>query len=284
MKILNCILLFHVGFLCCYGQIKKTYSFPGEYNRKSAQGMAIHKNSAFLLNNEGYCRIYDLKKKKLISEFDLASAGKENHANSASFGADFPKGNKKYPAIYISQCMAPSYCYVENITEKGSQLIQTLQIRSKGIEQYSCNWIVDSEQKYIYTMASLSGEIDSIGTRIYLITKLPLPPLDSTSFVFTEKDIVDQFEILFPNLLQGGTIKNNYLYLPVGVHDYPGSESRKDKHRALIIVNLITKQIERTIDINDSVLEEPEDVDFYKNELLLYCGQEGGLYRLPVKE
>lgn len=279
-----CIFILIVSSFTCYSQIEKKYDVSGEYNNKSAQGMAIYKNKAILLNHEGYCRIYDLKKKRLVAGFNLASAHKTNHANCASFGVEFPKNNKKYPALYISQCLPPFYCYVESITEKGTQLIQTLQVVSEGAEQRSCNWIVDKENKFIYTIAGLTEAIDSIGNKNLLISKFPLPSLDSTHVILREKDILDQFVLQFPNMLQGGTIQNNYLYLPVGLHDFPGSENRKDKHRAIIVVNLMTKQIERTIDINDSVLEEPEDADFYRDDLLLYCGQDGGLYRIPVKE
>jgi hypothetical protein len=267
-----------------YSQTKKEYSFTGEYNQKSAQGMAIYKNSAFLLNHEGHCRIYDLKKKRLIAEFDLASVGKTNHANCASFGTAFPEGNKKYPALYVSECAGAYRCFVESINEKGAKLIQTLKLKTNGVEQYSCDWIIDTKQKCIYTITGASGEIDSIGTKKYRITQLPLPPLDSATVVFTEKDIIDRFEIAFPNLLQGGTVRKNRLYLPVGVHDYPGSEKRKDRERAMIIVNLKTKQIEKTINIANDVPHEPEDVDFHKGNLLLYCGQEGGLYRISEKK
>jgi hypothetical protein len=277
-------LLFLFIAVSCYSQTRKEYSFPGEYNKNSAQGIAIYKNSAFLLNHEGHCRMYNLKKKQLIAEFDLASAAKSNHANCASFGVQFPKGNKKYPAFYVSECAGACRCFVESINEKGAQLIQTLQVKTKGSEQYSLDWFVDTKQKCIYTIAGASGEIDSIGTKKYRITQLPLPPLDSATVIFTEKDIIDQFEVAFPNLLQGGTIRKNRLYLPVGVHDYPGSEKRKDKERAVIIVNLKTKQIEKTINIAHNVPNEPEDVDFYKGNLLLYVGQEGGLYRISEKK
>jgi hypothetical protein len=279
----HCLLFLFIAS-SLYSQTRKEYSFPGEYNKNSAQGMAIYKNTAFLLNDKGHCRIYDLKKKQLTAEFDLASADKTNHANCASFGVAFPKGNKKYPALYVSECAGDCRCFVESVNETGAQLIQTLQLKSQGQERYIADWFVDTKQKCIYTITGIPGEIDSIGTKKYRIIQLPLPPLDSAMVVFSEKDIIDRFEIAFTNLLQGGTIRKNRLYLPVGVHDYPGSEKRKDKERAMIIVNLKTKQIEKTINIANDVPNEPEDADFYKGNLLLYCGQEGGLYRISEKK
>jgi len=277
-------LLFLFVTATCYSQVKKEYSFPGLYNQKSAQGMAIHNHSAFLLSDKGYCRIYDLKKNQLISEFDLASAGENNHANCASFGVEFPRGNEKYPALYVSECRGAFRCFVESIDENGSQLIQTLQLETKGIEHYSANWIVDKEQKCIYTISCDDKEIDSLGTKKHLMTKLPLPSLGSTTVIFTEKDILEQFEIDFPNMVQGGIIHKNYLYLPVGLDKSPLYTARKDAKREIIVVDLKKKQIEKIIDIDNDVPEEPEDVDFYKGKLLLYCGQNGGLYKISTKK
>lgn len=283
MRICYSLLFLLLITISSQAQKNKLYSFPGLYKHKSAQGMAIHKNFAFLLNDGGYCRIYDLKKNKLISEFDLASTDKSNHANCASFGVEYPKGNKKFPAIYISECYGKCRCFVESIGLKGSMLIQTLQVKTKGREQYSNNWFVDKRQKYIYTINGSTREIDSIGTKKYLITKFPLPPLDSANVIFTEEDILDQFEVSFPNLLQGGTIRKNYLYLPVGQPDIPVLRTRKDRRRAIIVINLNTKQIEKTIDIEREVSDEPEDIDFYGKNMLLYCGQNGGLFKISEK-
>ncbi|MDH8700902.1 hypothetical protein M2138_000236 [Dysgonomonadaceae bacterium PH5-43] len=277
--------LITIPFICS-AQVKEQFSFQGAYKNKSAQGMAIHKNTAFLLNNGGLCRVFDLKKKKLISEFNLASADEKNHVNCAAFGPYHKKGNKKYPTIYISECSGKNRCFVESINNEGSELIQTLEIQTNGHEQESANWFIDKKKKCIYTI-SLPYKNDktkeSTAANNYLITKLPLPPLDSTEVIFTEKDIIEQFEISFSNLLQGGVIHKNCLYLPVGLHDYNGSEKRTDKERAVIVVNLTQKRIEKKIYIGDIVLNEPEDVDFYKGKLLLYCGQSGGLYNIPLK-
>lgn len=281
MRLKKEYLLLILVFLVCpsFNIKKKEYTFPGEYRNKTAQGMAIHKNFAFLLNDGGYCRIYDLKKKKLKSEFNLASADKNNHANCASFGVEYPKGNRKYPAFYVSECKGQYRCFVESINEKGSELIQTLRLDIKGVHGY--NWIVDAENRSIYTMTP-TNIVDSLGVRTRILTKFALPPLARKDVVFVKEDIIDQFEIKYPNLGQGGTIYKDRLYLPVGLHDYKGSEKRKDKTRAIIIVDLKKQQIDKTIYIGDIVTEEPEDVDFYKKNLLLYCGQEGGLYKLDI--
>lgn len=257
------------------------YPFPGPYNKAASQGMAIYGNYLFLLNNGGYCRIYNLKDNRSVSEFQLASASKENHCNCASFGLEFPEGNKEFPAFYVAECYGERRCFVESITEKGSRLIQVISINTEGKESKSFDYVVDKQAKRLYAIAIASGEIDSLGTKKYLITKLPLPSLQEKEIVFTKADIIEQFEIAFPNLSQGASIYKDHLYLPVGLHDFPGVEKRKDAHRDIIVVNLKTKKVEKTIDIQNSVNGEPEDLDFYKGNLLLYCGQkEGGVYNL----
>lgn len=39
----------------------------------------------------------------------------------------------------------------------------------------------------------------------------------------------------------------------------------------------------KTIDLTYVTTNEPEDIDFYKNKILLYCNGEGGIYELKFK-
>ena len=260
----------------------KAFDFPGTHNGKAAQGMAIHGNTAFLLNDEGWCRIYNLATRQLLTQFALASAEPSNHANCAGFGPEYPKGNDMFPALYVSECWDPCRCFVESVSTKGPRIMQTLQLKVNG-KARGANWYVDRERKFLYTIFGASGVIDARGTKKYRITKLPLPPIPpagKSKIVFTEKDIVDKFEVAFHNLVQGGTIHNGFLYLPVGAS--AASPPAQYKDRAVIIIDLNAKKIARVIDLNASVPEEPEDVAFYGDTLLLYVGQKGGLYKIPL--
>ena len=63
--------------------INISYQVSGTYNKQAAQGMAVYKDFAYLLNNTGLCRVYDLKQQKVIDTFPLASANNNNHSNCA---------------------------------------------------------------------------------------------------------------------------------------------------------------------------------------------------------
>lgn len=262
------------------GGAVKAYDFPGKYENRSAQGLAIYKDTAFLFNDRGHCRIYNLTSKKLVREFDLASAGADNHANCASFGVEFPKGNKLFPALYVAQCRAEHYCFVESVGEGAPALVQTLQLKSDTPADRSYDWVVDSEQKCIYTLSYAAKDIDKKGTNRILITKLPLPPLKDPKVVFSKADIIEQFSVEFANLTQGATIKNGFLYMPVGLHETAKSGAPNYKSREIIVVNLKTKKIEKRIDVNAAVKDEPEDAAFHGDTLLMYVGQKGGLYKI----
>lgn len=259
------------------------HDIPGTYEKRAAQGLAIYKDTAFLLSDRGYCRIYNLKTRKQEAAFELATFGAYNHANAASFGAEFPKGNAAFPALYIAQCREDCLCFVESIDKTGSWLVQTIGLKINGHYPRNYDWVADAPKKHLYAIAP-AGPAAPGGAREYYITKLPLPPLPPAGknrVEFTEKDILDRFTIAFPNLLQGATILGDRLYLPVGGNEKwrkPSNTALTD--RAVIVVNLATQTIEQTVPLNAALTVEPEDAAFHNNDLLMYCGQEGGLWKI----
>ena len=254
------------------------YDFPGAHEGQAAQGMAIHGEDAFLLNNGGRCRIYNLKTKKRLAEFDLACAAATTHANSASFGAGQPPG-AYFPALYVSECISIAgnrRCFVESITTKGPRLIQTLEVKTGGLEERSNNWMVDARNKVIYSIASFHRDSEVFAQ----ITKWPLPPLGKKKIIFQKSDILDQFIVPFPNpSIQDSCIRGDYLYHAFGSRAGPGETSRE-----IHVINLKTKKTEKIIDINDSCPLEPEGLAFHGDVLLLFCNGTGGLWRIPGVE
>lgn len=268
-------------FIACSSiGFSQNYKVVGTYKGKTAQGMAVYDDYCFLLNNGGYCRIYDLQKEEVIGEYPLSSASDNNHSNCASFGVE-RVGDNTIPVLYISECAGPTYrCFVENMTLKGSNLVQTIQIKKGDKILLVQNWIVDSKKKFLYTISRLSSKPNENGEINNIIRKYRLPKLEEGEFVILdENDKLDEFEVSFLNILQGGYIRKNKLYLPVGMQStYKGTPESVE--RAIIVVNLKKKKITKKIDLMEVIQNEPEDLDFYNGNLLLFCGQSGGLYHV----
>jgi hypothetical protein len=312
-------------------KISGDHTPPGSPKKQSAQGMCIHKDTAFLFNNTGYCRVFNLLTNKVIAEYPMACASPathetcpvktphptsqcvlvpQNHANCANFGVEFPTDNPDFPALYLSECYGKRRCLVQSVTTKGAKLIQTIRlaINDKSSWPYdritdtdslayarTFDWFVDKENKFLYAIAfagDFATETAKKGeSRSYVLVKLPLPKLADGDITFTQKDILAQFLITFNELSQGGVIRDNKLYLPVG-HAQPkrdpnGSLTKPDlKDRALIIVDLNTQKIianhNFSGDKNGSgkTTREPEDADFHNDTLLIWCGQKGGLWQV----
>lgn len=265
-------------FCSAYAVYQRTevYSVSGTYKKLSAQGMAVWGDLAILLNDQGFCRVYDLKEREVIGSFPLGSANKNNHANCASFGVEYPESNKEFPVLYVSECRKPYRCFVENITKDSAVLVQTIQFVKGEEPQKISDWIVEREERKLYAISRRNEMRDSL-----LIVRFRLPSLTEGDVSFTEEDVEDTFCVMFPNLLQGGTVRSGHLYLPVGLHT--GNESRKDAERAIIVIDLNKRTINQILSLEDRVVNEPEDVDFYGKKLLLFCGQTGGIYPINMK-
>ena len=219
--------------------------FPVETNlqKKWGQGMAIHGQYVFLLTNTGLCRIYDMRKGVFAGSLILASAHEKNHANNACFGVEYSKDNNKFPALYISECEAPYRCYVENVTEYESRLIQIIQFRIGNKPQAVHDWIVDRETGHIYAITQLypfNKERNGFATQI---VKFGLPSINTQEVILSDVDIEDSFEVFFPHILQGGVIYNHTLYLPSGAS--ADSQVQYGKEKAIVIIDLKKKEIKR---------------------------------------
>ena len=107
------------------------YPVVGNYRGKSAQGMAVWNEKAFLFSHGGRCRVLNLNTGKVMREFFLASADSTNHVNNACFGVE--KLEKSgLPLLYISECRARYRCFVECLNDSGSVLVQTIEARNKN--------------------------------------------------------------------------------------------------------------------------------------------------------
>lgn len=269
-------LLVSIVFASIYGYAQLCYPVVGTYKGKSAQGIAIWGNNAYLFNDGGHCRIYNINSEKIIGEFDLASSGKNTHVNAACFGRDYVNGNQM-PVIYISEYRKPSRCFVENITDTASTMVQTIRVQKHGKDVFIQSWIVDNEMCKLYTVSRMSPLKGEKNTKQVRISKYRLPLLDEgEDIILTEKDCQDTFLVEFANAIQGGKIKGGCLYIVSGLQET--SRGKFNAERAIQVIDLKKRKILKSIDLTHITVNEPEDMDFYNNKAILYCGQNGGLY------
>ena len=266
---------FIVSFLflsnALYAQLR--YPIVGRFNKKTAQGMAIYGDMAFLMNDGGGCRQLNLKTGHIEKQFRLESSKENPHVNNACFGAEKIKSSQ-FPFVYISECRKGKYrCFVENLDSTG-HLVQTIVAKNgeKMVPIYT--WVVDVNNHALYGITK-RGNRNSI-------TKYRLPKIsEGVNVLLTDNDVLDKYEVFFPNVLQGASIKDNYLYIATG---YQQSLSDKpDSQRAIQIIDLVKKKLVKTIDLTYLTTNEPEGIGFYKDKCLLFCSQEGGVYEVNIK-
>lgn len=254
------------------------YPIVGNYKGRGAQGMAIYGDNAFLMSDGGLCRVYNLASKKQEREFALASSSPKNHVNNVCFGPDHYKGNV-LPLIYVSECNNPFRCFVENITADSCELIQTIEVKNHEV---IIDWVVDCKSRKLYSISRTGEVIDDAGNCVCNIKKYRLPSVnEGNSVVLSEQDVIDQFSVIFPNILQGCKIRNNMMYLVTGFQE--SLSHRVDACRSLKVIDLKLKRLRKESDLTYITTNEPEDIDFYKGYCLMYCGQEGGLYEINYR-
>lgn len=252
----------------------------GHYQGKSAQGMAIYGDVAYLLNEGGHCRALDLVSSQILYEFDLASSGNQMHAATACFGKERIKTND-IPVMYVAEFEGKSRCFVENIFGGRSSLVQTIEAMENGKNYIIQCWVVDTTHNTLY---AVSGErvLDDNGRCPVVIRQYRLPRLSEGAYVrLTERDKQSQFILDFLNCLQGAAIRNDVMCIATG---FQQSLSRSPRgKRSLKIIDLKRKKLKKEIDLTFVTTNEPEGFDFWEEKALLFCGQEGGIYEIRYK-
>lgn len=258
------------------------YPIVGTYNKKSAQGMAIWGNKAYLFNNGGHCRILNLITEQIEGEYDLASAGQDNHVNNASFGCEII-GDDDKPVLYISETNGESRCFVERMGDSCSVKVQTIQIQNdKGKRLFVQSWIVDRLTKSLYTVTRMPAPKGEKGSKLIKIEKYRLPTLaEGDSIILTKRDCQESFFVEFASGTQGGFIRGKYMFIASGLQE--SARGRYNAERALQVIDLEKKKMVNRIDLSHITTNEPEGLDYYNGKILLFCGQEGGIYNIDIK-
>ena len=266
------LILYHL--ICLSSLAQMVYPIVGEYKSRSAQGMAISGDYAYLFNDGGLCRVLNLKTEKIDYEFMLECAAKETHVNSACFSRQYLDGSR-IPAIYITEFYGKRRCFVELISDKSSKLIQTIEYKdSKGDYPFVREWMVDNKEQMLYALIRKSGDVDENE-----IKKFALPLLSGGKhIVLTDNDVLEEFTVKFINGPQGGVIKGRYMYIATGFTPLHGEGKYFD--REIMVIDLKLKELVKSIDISKVTINEPEGIDFYKGKCLLFAGGTGGIYKV----
>ncbi len=265
-------------FVDCASQLR--YPIVGVYNGKSAQSLAVLKDSAFIFNDVGHCRVVNLKTGKIVREFDLVSSCKNLHVNSACFVSD-SQNSRETPLLYISESRLPSRCFVEKVDEGKQILLQTISAQENGNVKAVTSWLVDSDNRFLYALKRMPPYASKKKSDLIQITKYRLPLLsEGDKVVLTEKDRSDCFYVRFRSAIQDGFIKQNMMYIASGFQE---STRRKFySERAIQIVDLIKKKHVYKRDLTYVTTNEPEGLDFYGKKILLFTGQNGGIYEVDL--
>lgn len=277
------LFLFVLCLIVVNNMAQLRYPVVGHYQNAPAQGMAIWGDYAFLMSHGGRCRVYNLKSSKLEKTFMLASADSNNHVNNVCFGKEKVKDNDK-PVLYVSECHGRYRCFVESLSDNGSELVQTIELRkSDGKSKGVLNWVVDTENDCIYAIYRYATkEMMAKSIAYNTVAKYRLPKLsEGNRVIINEKDSLDSFNVTFPNAIQGAKIRNNILYIATGYQET--ASFRKDSKRAIQVIDLKKKELLNPIDLTCVTMNEPEDIDFYGDQCLLYCGQTGGLFEVNIE-
>lgn len=255
--------------------------FPvvGKYKNESAQSMAIWKGKAYLFNNGGYCRVVNLENGDTEQFLSLGSQDMSPHMNSACFGSEMSK-KSVVPYLYVAETRTPYRCFVECIQDTTSVVVQTIYPVSQGKPIKVTSWGVDKENGFIYALARVNSKKKD--SDIIRIKKYNLPEIGSGSVIhLSEKDIIDSFVVRFASALQDVCIKNGHLYISSGFQQ--SSSNDYYKHRAVQIIDLLKKEIKKSIDLTCVTTNEPEGVDFWGDRLLIFAGQNGGIYEVKIE-
>ena len=230
------------------------------YHNCSTQGMAIHGDYAFVFSNKGWCRVYNLKRKTLVCQTALESFSDDNHANTAAFGPLSAFESDRFPLLYVSECNGKGRCFVERFDGTEFHLHQTITCWFRATD-----WFVDGDNKRLFALATK----EQSGMSVYAF---PLPDPSAPEVFLTEEDSLGKWEYGFDyqHIVQGGVCGRGNLMIAYG---YPFTK------RGIHVIDLFSGELVE-MDLSGVLNDEPEDVDFYADKLLMVCNSGNGIYEI----
>jgi hypothetical protein len=233
----------------------------------SQEGMAVYDDTAFILNECGFCRIINLQSKQVLTQINLASFSTYNHANNACFSQKFYDPEDPYPLLYVSPCNAPPTCYVERYQDSSNsfELIQTIHVATKSYNKYYTNFNLDNDNSLMYVFFVMNNSS-------CIIRSYKLPNIEAKDVTLTDSDMVSEYKYKFSDI---HVWQGSYFYKGVLYVLYGGEQEKERGFYALNLASLTYKDL----DFSSKFSKEPEAIAFY-NHFLIINGNGDGIYFL----
>ena len=102
-----------------------------------------------------------------------------------------------------------------------------------------------------------------------------IPDLSKPRITLTDKDIVDSWTFEDGMYIQGGVVNDGYIYFLFGV----ASVQKK-----ILIFNTQNHNLVQLLNLDDVILEEPEDIDFIGKKLIVTVNGSSAYYVINLME
>ncbi|MBR5043182.1 MAG: hypothetical protein IKX67_08080 [Bacteroidales bacterium] len=245
---------------------------------RAQQGLEMYKRYIFSLEDGGHVNVYDFKKANgiPIAGFELASSGKDNHANNAEFGIEKKRG-ASFPLMYISNGKVGSdiewTCFVESIKRRGkkfsSELAQTIVLdisgfAAKGLEPIfgAPSWLIDRERKALWVFSAHQRTTPAVTLKaednFYIAYKFRIPALSEGPVVkLTADDLLQQ--VIFPFetwFTQAGCMYDGKIFYCYGV----GKIDPENRPSRIRVYDTDSGTIVAKYNLNEEIPYEMEDL------------------------
>ena len=245
---------------------------------RAQQGLEMYKRYIFSLEDGGHVNVYDFKKANgiPIAGFELASSGKDNHANNAEFGIEKKRG-ASFPLMYISNGKVGSdiewTCFVESIKRRGkkfsSELAQTIVLdisgfAAKGLEPIfgAPSWLIDRERKALWVFSAHQRTTPAVTLKaednFYIAYRFRIPALSEGPVVkLTTDDLLQQ--VIFPFetwFTQAGCMYDGKIFYCYGV----GKIDPENRPSRIRVYDTDSGTIVAKYNLNEEIPYEMEDL------------------------
>ncbi|MBQ9462068.1 MAG: hypothetical protein IJU68_00230 [Bacteroidales bacterium] len=245
---------------------------------RAQQGLEMYGRYIFSLEDGGHVNVYDFKNVDPVpvAGFELASSGKDNHANNAEFGIE-KKPGASFPLMYISNGKVGSdiewTCFVESIRKKGmkftSELAQTITLDITGFAEAGYepifgapSWLIDRERKALWVFSAHQRTTPQATVNaednFYIAYRFRIPRLsEGPSVKLTLADL--QAQVTFPFetwFTQAGCMQDGKIFYCFGV----GKIDPEKRPSRIRVYDTDTGTICAKYNLNEEIPFEMEDL------------------------